>query len=429
MRRYAVPPGRIVKGWVVRLSPSSEQAAQFRRDDGARRFAYNWAVEEMRRAFEQGRETGKYDPVVWSHSELRKRWNAVKGEIAPWWANCSKEAYSNGIADAVTALRNWHASETGNREGSPMGFPQFRKKGKDPVRSTYTTGALRVEDSRHVVLPRVGRVETAENIRAVSRHLRRGTGRLLAATVRERNGWWTVSLRLEIAVPWQPAPRADAVGVDFGIAKDLLIVMSPDGEVIRKVPNPRVLRAALQDLRRASRAMSRKQEGSRRWYTAKRALGRVHAHVAAIRSDTLHKATTYLAQTHGQIVIEELSPRRHLRGVRKRRKSWTDAAAGEFRRQLTYKCGWYGSELWIADRWYPSSKTCSACGHVNGTLTLANRTWVCSECGAEHDRDENAGTNLARLPASQAEAQSGSKTALVRRAVMKRVNHPGRMAA
>ncbi|MGH3164685.1 MAG: zinc ribbon domain-containing protein [Trebonia sp.] len=89
----------------------------------------------------------------------------------------------------------------------------------------------------------------------------------------------------------------------------------------------------------------------------------------------------------------------------------------------------YGSELWIADRWYPSSKTCSGCGYVNSPLTLADRTWTCPECGAEHDRDENAGTNLARLPASQAEAQSGSKTAPVRLAVMKRVNHPGRMAA
>jgi hypothetical protein len=104
-------------------------------------------------------------------------------------------------------------------------------------------------------------------------------------------------------------------------------------------------------------------------------------------------------------------------------------AFGEFRRQLTYKCQWYGSQLWIADRWFPSSKTCSACGHVNATLTLPDRTWDCPECGAGHDRDENAGTNLARLPASQAETQSGSKTASVRLATVKRVNHPGRAAA
>jgi transposase len=88
-----------------------------------------------------------------------------------------------------------------------------------------------------------------------------------------------------------------------------------------------------------------------------------------------------------------------------------------------------GSELWTADRWYPSSKTCSACGDVNDELMLGDRRWTCRGCGVEHDRDENAGINLARLPASQAEALSGRKTAIVRRATVRRVNHPGRMAA
>lgn len=429
MRRYAVPTGRIVKGWSVRLLPSAAQAAQFRRDDGARRFVCNWAVAEMKQAFSRGLSAGEQGSAVWSHGKMRKRWNGVKDEIAPWWPECSKEAFSNGIADAVTALRNWQASRTGEREGPRTGFPRFRMKGKDPVRSTYTTGALRVEDARHIVLPRVGQVETAENIRAIHRHLNRGTARLLSATVREKNGLWSVSLRLEIVAPWQPATRSDTVGVDVGIGNDLLIVMRPDGTVDRKFPNPRALRVAQTDLRCVCRSLSRKKEGSRRWYEEKRKLGRVHARVAAIRADALHKATTYLAKTHGQIVIEEVSPRRHLRAVHVRRKSWADAAIGEFRRQLTYKCGWYGSELWIADRWYPSSKTCSGCGHSNSLLTLADRTWTCPECGSEHDRDENAGINLARLPASQAEAQSGSKTTVVRRAAMKRVNHPGRMAA
>jgi putative transposase len=99
------------------------------------------------------------------------------------------------------------------------------------------------------------------------------------------------------------------------------------------------------------------------------------------------------------------------------------------RRQLTYKAQWYGCELWLADRFYPSSKTCSACGHVNAALTLADRAWMCPGCGTEHDRDENAGTNLARLPASWAEAQSDGKTAPVRRAAVKRVNHPGGVTA
>jgi putative transposase len=427
--RYAPPEGSIVKGWTVRLEPSPEQAAKFRRDCGARRFAYNWAVTEISQAFTRGRDTSEHDPAVWSAWSLRKRWNSVKAEAAPWWPENSKEAYATGIADAVTALRNWHESRTGKRAGPRVAFPRRKKKTRDRLRCTYTTGALRVEGSRTVVLPGVGAVRTAENIRPIWRHVRRGTGRVLSATVRERAGGWSVSLRLEITASWQPEPRTSTVGVDVGIGRDLLTVMYPDGTVAEKVPNPRALRASLAGLRRANRALARKTEGSARWHKAKRRLGRVHARIAAIRSDTIHKATTRLAKTHGQVVIEDLGVRQLARGLRSHRKSWTDAAAGEMRRQLTYKAAWYGAELWVADRFYPSSKTCSACGLVNASLTLGDRTWTCSGCGTEHDRDENAGANLARLPASWAEAQSDGKTAPVRHVAVKRVNHPGKVAA
>ena len=128
------------------------------------------------------------------------------------------------------------------------------------------------------------------------------------------------------------------------------------------------------------------------------------------------------------VVIEDLNIAGHMRGLRSHRKSWADAAAGEMRRQLTYKADWYGCDLWVADRWYPSSKTCSACGSVNRDLTLADRTWDCPSCPSFHDRDENAGTNLARLPASQAEAQSDGKTGLARHVAVKRVNHLRKVA-
>lgn len=429
MPKYQVPDGRIVKGWVVRLEPTPEQVAKFRRDCGARRFARNWAVTEIMNAFERGRETGEHDPDVWSAYALRKRWNQAKTEVAPWWAENSKEAYSNGIADAVTALKNWHDSKTGKRAGSRVMFPCRRKKTRDTLRCTYTTGALRVAGSRSVVLPGCGMVRTAGDIRPFWRHARRGTGRLLSATIREKAGHWSVSLRLEISAPWCPESRADTVGVDVGIGKDLLIVMRPDGTLAERVPNPRALRASLAGLRRTNRALSRKTEGSPRWRKSKRRLGRVHARVANIRADALHKATTHLAKTHGTVVIEDLAVRPLARGLRSHRKSWIDAAAGEMRRQFGYKASWYGSGLVVADRWFPSSKSCSACGHVNTGLTLADRRWECPACGAEHDRDENAGVNLAHYPASQAEARSGCKTGLARQSAMKRVNHLGKVTA
>ena len=161
---------------------------------------------------------------------------------------------------------------------------------------------------------------------------------MLSATVREKGGHWSVSLRLEITEPRQPSPRADTVGVDAGIGRNLLVIMRPDGTVVRKVANPKALRSSITDLRRAARALSRKHEGSRRWQQAKRKLTRVHMRATAIRTDALNKATTELAKTHGQIVVEDLRPLAHARGVRMHRKACADFAFGEFRRQLTYKC-------------------------------------------------------------------------------------------
>ena len=428
MPKYQAPAGTVVRGWTVALEPSPEQAARFRRDCGARRYAYNWAVTAISGSFEAGRGTGGYDSAVWSAYSLRKRWNQVKGETAPWWAENSKESCAGGIADAVTGLKNWHDSKTGKRHGPKVRFPRRKKKTRDRLRCTYTTGALRAGGSRTVVLPGAGQVRTAENIRPVWRHVRRGTARLLSATIREKAGRWSVSLRLEITAPRQPAPRTSTVGADVGIGHNLLIVMHPDGTVAEKVPNPRALRESLAGIRKANRALARKTEGSPRWWQAKRKLARTQARAADIRSDAIHKATTHLAKTHGRVVIEDLAVRQLIRGLRSHRKSWADAAAGEMRRQLTYKAGWYGCDLRTAGRWYPSSKACSACGHINADLALADRRWACPSCGTVHDRDENAGVNLARLPASQAEAQSDGKTGLARHVAMKRVNHLRKVA-
>ena len=142
-----------------------EQVAEFRRDCGARRFAYNWAVTTISESFEAGKETGDYDSAVWSAYSLRKRWNQAKNDIAPWWAENSKESYAGGIADAVTGLKNWHDSKTGKRQGPKVKFPRRKKKTRDRLRCTYTTGALRADGSRMVVLPGVGQVRTAENTR------------------------------------------------------------------------------------------------------------------------------------------------------------------------------------------------------------------------------------------------------------------------
>jgi putative transposase len=167
------------------------------------------------------------------------------------------------------------------------------------------------------------------------------------------------------------------------------------------------LERSLRKLRRLNRQIARCTPGSNHRKASRRKLARVHARAANLRRDALHKLTTTLATQHGIIVVEQLN----LAGmVRNRRlaRSLADASLAELRRQLAYKTSWYSSRLLVADRFYPSSKTCSACGWVKAKLTLAERTFTCEACGLRLDRDLNAARNLATL--AEHVAQSGWET-------------------
>jgi IS605 OrfB family transposase len=173
------------------------------------------------------------------------------------------------------------------------------------------------------------------------------------------------------------------------------------------VPNPHAVQRSLRKLRRINRELHRRKLGSRRRGQSRRRLARVHARAANLRRDALHKLTTTLATEHSTIVVEHLN----LAGMVRNRhlaRALADCGLAELRRQLAYKTAWYGSRLVVADRFYPSSKTCSACGWVKAKLTLAERTFTCEACGLRIDRDLNAARNLATL--AQHVAQSGWET-------------------
>ena len=199
----------------------------------------------------------------------------------------------------------------------------------------------------------------------------------------------------------------------------LATVASPDGEVIERVPNPRPLEVALSELRHLSRERSRRTRGSRRYTETQRKITRLHRRVASIRGHHLHVLTTSLAKTHGEIVVEGLDAAGMLRqkgltGARARRRGLSDSALGETRRQLAYKTGWDGSRLVIADRWYPSSRTCHACGHVQEIGW--DEHWTCAGCGTRHQRDDNAAINLARYePPTTGDSALGPVRAAVKR--------------
>jgi len=188
-------------------------------------------------------------PLSWSLYSLRKDWNAAKDTVAPWWAECSKEAYSTGLDGLARALGNWSDSRKGKRKGKPAGFPRFRSKRKARLSVRFTTGAFRCE-ARHAVLPRIGRVKLHEDGRRLADLVAAGTARVRSVTVWYERGRWFVSFAVETVVS-RPAPRhRDAVaGVDLGI-KTLAVLST--GET---ASNPRYLSGALRKLRRLSRTV------------------------------------------------------------------------------------------------------------------------------------------------------------------------------
>ena len=189
--------------------------------------------------------------------------------------------------------------------------------------------------------------------------------------------------------------------------------------MIERVPNPRPLEAVLKQLRHLCRERSRRARGSRRYAVTQRKITRLQRRVAGIRGHHVHVLTTRLAKTHGEIVIEGLDAAGMLRqkglpGARTRRRGLSDSALGEPRRQLAYKTAWYGSSLVIADRFFPSSRTCHKCHHVQDIGWAGH--WACGRCGTAHQRDDNAAVNLARYePPSAGDSAVGPVGAAVKR--------------
>jgi IS605 OrfB family transposase len=407
----------IIQSYRYALDPTPLQHRALASHCGAARFAYNWGLNLVKQRLDQ-RAAGLAVEVPWTLPSLRWAWNRAKHDVAPWWAENSKEAYSSGLDALARALKNWSDSKHGKRKGPRAGFPRFKGKRRSRLACRFTTGGIRVEpDRHHVVLPRIGRIKTHESTRKLARRLEASTARILNATISQTSDHWYVSFAVEVhrTLPAGPSAvqrRTGMVGVDVGIRH--LAVLST-GEVIS---NPRPLDNAQRRLRRLNRQLARRHgprapDGAHRvpsvgWRQTRKRLAQSHGRVARIRRDGLHQLTTRLTTSHDTIVIEHLNVAGMLRN-RRLSRAIADAGFGELRRQLAYKSTWYGSALITADRWYPSSKTCSGCGLVKAKLSLSERVFACEACGLVIDRDFNAARNLATL-VNVMVAGSGSET-------------------
>lgn len=356
----------------IRIYPNAAQRELAERTFGCCRWVYNRCLETRKAEYEK---TGK-SPSVHQLQKLVTTW---KRTDAPWLAEVDSHALQQA---AVNLGRAFDGFFRRCRTGGKPGYLRFKSK-RNARQSYRTNWGISVPDARHIKLPKLGLVKAR-----ISRPVE---GRIVSATIkRVPSGKYFCALGVEDApVEEWPEARTPVMGVDAGV-KDL--ATRSDGI---KIANPKALAKGERKLAREQRRLSRKQKGSKRREKQKRKVALVHERIANQRKDAIHKATTSIVRESQAVAVEDLN----VRGMEKNRhlaKSVSDVSLSEMARQLEYKCAWHGRGFVKVGRFYPSSKTCSTCGHVLDELLLSVREWTCPVCGCRHDRDLNAALNIAR---------------------------------
>jgi len=412
------------------LDPTVEQREVLARYAGASRFAFNQCLHMVKTALTQR----KNDPdiqVLWTGFDLINAFNAWKktedagrvftvntrgeAEIVVtglrWRSEVCQQVFEEAAVDCGRALAAWSDSRSEGK-GNRVGFPRFKKKTSATpsfrLRNKFRKSrrpAIRVGDndrSRSITLPGIGQIGVHNDTRRLRRMISNGRAKILFATVTHHGGRWWISLNVAAAELHaahlhpvrDPGDAGGWVGIDRGLSA-FAVAATRDGEEVARITYaPKALNAGMKRQRRLAKSLSRKQKGCRNRRGAAAKLGRHHNHVANVRRHFLHQVSNELVKTHDRLVIENLNVSGMLANHRLAR-AISDAGWAEFARQLSYKQAWRGGEVVIADRWYPSSKLCPACGAIHVNLMLADRVFTCG-CGRSADRDLNAAVNLAR---------------------------------
>ncbi|WP_299756976.1 RNA-guided endonuclease TnpB family protein [uncultured Chloroflexus sp.] len=385
----------------IALCPTPEQVDYFKRACGAARRVWNWALAEWNKQYEAGLKPNAM--------ALKKQFNAIKYSDPqwldengqPWLRGIHRDAHARPFAHLANA---WDRFFADIKAGKPAHAPQFKKKGRCRD-SCYVANDKFKLDGKTIRLPKIGDVLMTETLRF--------SGKILGATVSRTADRWYVAIHVDVpdAQFYRRRTAHGTVGVDLGIKSAATL---SSGEAIQA---PKPLTSALRRLRIRSRRLSRKVEAakihagflpkqrmpkgmrltlSNNCRKSAQIVARLHARIANIRTDFVHKLTTRLCRENQAVVIEDL----HVKGMLandKLARAISDVGFGMFRSQIEYKAKRYGTRMIVANRWYPSSRLCSVCGYKNDALTLSDRDWDCPQCGAHHDRDLNAALNLQRL--------------------------------
>ena len=374
----------VKRGYRAELDLNNAQVTACRQHAGASRWAYNYGLHRKQEAYTSGLPT----PYA---AELHREINRLKADN-PWMYSVSKCSFQEGLRDLDAAFKHFFRKCQRKKEGKwkgKCGYPKFKRK-KKAIGGARFTGTIRVYPDA-IQVPRLGLLRLKEHD-YLPMNVKIGS-----ATISEHAGRWYVSVCVHEEQTEPTKATGAPIGVDLGIKT--LATLS-DG---RTFENPKALRKKINALKRASRRHSRKQKGRKNRAKSRQRLARMHARIAHVRKDALHKATSAIvAKTKSNherpsiIVLEDLN----ISGMLKNRRlsrAIADVGMYEFKRQILYKAAFAGITVKLASQWEPSSKTCHACGWKDEQLTLADRIFVCYECGNVTDRDYNAAKNLAAL--------------------------------
>src|SRR5712691_3342848 len=342
---------------VIRLSTTPEQEVYFRKACGVARHAYNWALARWKAYRAEG---------TWAKmKDLKAEYNKIKGEQFPWCYEVTKCAPEQAFSDLSQAFANyWRMKEEGTqpklkhprKDGEEAGFPHFKSKKRDRL-SFYLANDKFSVHGHTLHVPKLGDVNMTEELRFA--------GKIMSAVISSRAGWWFVSIAVELEHE-TPIHTGGIVGIDLGIKT--LATLS-DGVVFE---NQKHYRKSLGRIKGLSKGLSRKVEGSGNWWKNTKKLAKAHYRISCQRQDTLHKLTTHVTRTYALVGLEDLNTKGMLANHRLA-QAVSDASFFEVKRQLLYKAEESGGYVQLVDRWFASSKTCSACGWVKEDLTLSHR--------------------------------------------------------
>ena len=361
-----------IQSYKFELDPNNVTKTSLRKHVGARRFVWNWALAKRIKLFDENIGRDRFSNYIRDSKEII----SLKKNDLTWLYEVSSTIPTQTLLDLDKAfIRFWKYRKEG------IGFPKFKKRGqKDGFRIVNSNNGIRIQ-ARYIRLPIIGIIRIKEkNID------KRIEGRILSITISEHCGRWfaAISTTKEVEeIRKKEILPETSIGIDLGIKSFLIL---SNGTKIEPV---NALKRFEKKLKRAQRRLAKKKKGSKNREKAKKRVQKICFDTANLRSNFIHQITSMLSKTKSAIVIEDLSVK-----SMKFQKHARDAAFRKFRTILTYKCLLAGTNLYVANKWFASSKLCSNCGHKYEKLKLNERKWTCKKCGVFHDRDVNAAKNL-----------------------------------